>query len=486
MKKNCIFDRCFEFGGLLSVKNPSHIQPLFSGCPSCKAIPQTHPQIGPRNLPWFWGFLSVWCRSQDFLHVARPSRIPIRCKGCVFSLIFFVKFPSTPPKLPVIFALIKASAVQPWSCNELRSCCHSLPMSQINMAASSSNEPLLAPLHEPGGEDHGEARATKAASGEANVVATPIPYEGNVHLDVVEGQAFITHIITGESVKLPPGQWSLHFEGADGALVNSAANHDVLLLEDAFTKDAYKSGTETFVRAGKAPAINTWSLDVAKPRYQSGDVSVAMLGGSTASILIYIFHLPRKASQKVFWGLKALYHILGLTSYEGVPSKWLHEAVPSWNRYIGSIAGHCATVLSKHGNLSDQRLKMPFSERCLPETCLSTLGFLLVLHRGVAFTREHGGFRDDVSKASAKALLEALLKFSFHGALSTVVLRLVPDWQSRFPRPEIEATTCSITVSSGKVDLSALVAFTLHGQTHNVAASWMKAFGKMVNVPPHK
>ena len=342
-------------------------------------------------------------------------------------------------------------------------------------AASSSTD--LAPDHPP------PPAPRSAAQAEQRFEATPVPHKEHVVLDALADTTYVTHLVTSESAILPEGQWELIFdEAGDGAVatVDAAGNEHVLLLQDVFSKDLYQSGSEFFVRMGKGPAHTTWSLDVAKARYGCGDAKISMRGGGEVRFNVYVLEMPRHCQQRVYWGLKELYSVLKLKSYKGVATKWLHDALPSWHRYVDSLAAHCPSILSKHGNLGSSHLHQPFYEGCLPETSMSTLGLLLILHRMAAFSRERGGLKEQESKTLASNLLHSLMQYAFHGPVCRVEVQLSEQWRCKFPRPKDDLVSFVANVKEGVVDLSQLVAMSVGPQQHALAKEWTKSLSKIL------
>jgi hypothetical protein len=188
----------------------------------------------------------------------------------------------------------------------------------IHMAASGSDEPYK-PMAIDG--DAGDPETSVAA-----IIVEP--HEAHLHLDRgLDGHTYVTHMITAERVRLPPGAWDIIFddESGMGALLNDAggddASEDFLLVESLLKKKLYiqvESG-DYFVSLGIA---GPQCLSSMQSTYREARVKVAF-GNIVSSfeVAAYAFQLARAGSQRVFWGINQLYVILKLKSHKGVPGQ---------------------------------------------------------------------------------------------------------------------------------------------------------------------
>ena len=113
-----------------------------------------------------------------------------------------------------------------------------------------------------------------------------------------------------------------------------------------------------------------------------------------------------------------------------------------------------------HGDLA-QRVKVPWHDRCLPSTSITTPALLLLLTRWTMLDAAVGGLRGEKPRAAANELVGAFASCFHAGALANVVFEVavVQRWQCPWPAPsEIpDAAVLQIPCVNGICDLSSLL-----------------------------
>ena len=217
--------------------------------------------------------------------------------------------------------------------------------------------------------------------------------EGYVFLDEVAPDKFrLTHMLTQESVELPQGTWQLFFdeESGDAVVCRGDGNDtgDVLHPCDLFERNAYvsdKSG-EIFIQSklGTRTIIQAFDADASKFAEAKTTLSINVGVVAHVELPTYVFKLARPGNVRFYWACIALYKHLNMRSFSGIASKWLHGSQPGWDRSLKEITGRSQFVLGSHKNLGEQRLSaLPFRDRCLPTTAVTTWAFVVTYSVGV-------------------------------------------------------------------------------------------------------
>ena len=117
---------------------------------------------------------------------------------------------------------------------------------------------------------------------------------------------------------------------------------------------------------------------------------------------------PRFGGSRFFWNVKPFYTMLGMTQYQGCPSKWSWTCAPNWEKRLSGIglAGQVLFSSRVTDRVSDPKVPDSF----LPCTSLSTSGLLEELARWSVCPQKHGGLLQQDQKDAASAVLAALCK----------------------------------------------------------------------------
>lgn len=298
------------------------------------------------------------------------------------------------------------------------------------------------------------------------LTATPISCAGIVFADKLGGATRVTNILTCEG-KTVPGAWSLILDddGDAGILVNDDDPNRLMDLEDVLTRIVVMRDdtAELLTLDPKSPATTSVPLDSARTSQRLAVVSV-QVGASAADYKfnLSVMKLARPCNQRVFWPLGELYAFFRLSSFSGIPSKWVHHSVVRWEKLFLGVFGHALVIHSTNMRGSEHKnFSRPWHERCMPATSAPTAGLVALLFRWSRCNAAAGGLSGDHARLAASELLRTLLHCVCSGPGSddfSVSVAVVATWECRWPRPEEEGCNIvHIRCSKGKCDLRGLL-----------------------------
>ena len=350
--------------------------------------------------------------------------------------------------------------------------------SSVMTSGCSDTAPPFAYVAKPP-EDTGDVALASSSGGEA----TAIDDATAISLDKLGPMTYVvTNIFTLERHQLSPGEWSVELDeisgrGAVYRVTSDPGDDDVVLLDDLFKRVVFVSSKgEQFVQTTATGHIQSlWS---AKSRHSSGAIVVRSGASSgTYGLSCYVFHHARCCNQRVYWDLPQLYGIFRLTSFGGQRSVWLAKGRPRWELFIERASGFPMTIHSSHGNSKQNESSLASVDQCLPVTCASTFGLLLILARWAFASKQVGGMDNDVTRTACCELFEAFVfTFTSRPEILTLKIELVDSWKCRWPRPQPhEAVVVDISVDvAGNLDFSGLHMIATGRAKGNVAAAWWK------------
>jgi hypothetical protein len=312
---------------------------------------------------------------------------------------------------------------------------------------------------------------------------TEVAFSQRLHLDIVEDTVVLTDRVTRESKRLPPKNWTLHFdddtssallvgadEGADDQVLDVFDEMKLHLFENTATSKMY------FKQAHDSKLPQSW--DERNSKYKLGIVNIKSPSTSAViSVEAYIFRQPKEANQRACFDLYDIYRALCLSCYSKQPSKWVFASRPSWQRRINAHFDGTHYLFSCHDNNGEVLGRLvPASDRCTKSPAVTTLGLLSFLAQKAYRDPQGGGFRDPRAQVASSEILASLLHAStMHGTISHFDLYLDDDWRCLWPRPPGVKGAAKIQLTlehPGKIDLRPLLS--LAADTDNlVAVRWL-------------
>lgn len=276
-----------------------------------------------------------------------------------------------------------------------------------------------------------------------------MPHSGRVWLDRIGPDAFmVTHTTTQERVKLV-GKWSLAVDEGNterGVLMRDTGTEgqpELQALEDVLRKDIGVSPSgERFLLTRIDDQVHHQSFDELMGKMLRACVSVRMLTSSaTCDISVYVMKMSRACGQLVVWPLVDVYSMLDLSCFNRQAPKWIFQGLPRRAKFMAPHLPGSLVVYSKHGNLSDARLRqLPWYERCLPQTSLATVGLLLLLSRWSFAKAERGGLREQTPReVAAQALRWLISQACAPSRCRPFVIRFDKDWVCTWHRPSLRS-----------------------------------------------
>ena len=247
--------------------------------------------------------------------------------------------------------------------------------------------------------------------------AVAVRHDACIFLDQVGPHQFIvTNTLTTDRFKCPAGDWLIEYdsESGDAVLFQSTEEDDgqVLMVEDMFNKVAFyhARSDEYFVQCHGKPAQ---SLDSFRTRYSEAEITVKSgVTCATFSLKASVFHHPRFANQRMFWGLLQCYSSFNMQAYKQQRSIWLAKQKPRIQKFLASAMGQCNMVHSNHGNSKAEDVH--WRDQCLAETSVCTVSMLLLLSRWALASRESGGLGEAVPRKASLECLQAFLHPVLH------------------------------------------------------------------------
>jgi hypothetical protein len=211
------------------------------------------------------------------------------------------------------------------------------------------------------------------------------PHRGRVFLDALSGNKVLLDTVTRDRAQLTGLHWELDFDEDTGRAfvlslqADAMGSHEFHLVDSLLTKDIVEDQHGAKYLQGPSGQFPLHNI-TCRLRPGTVTVSTSVCGGSTADVGVTIFRQSRCCNNSMFWALTDLYTVLSLSCYKGQPSKWMYESYPRWQHYLDDCNLTNTVVFSKHCSLGDERkANLPFSDRCLHHTSISTLGLLVRL-----------------------------------------------------------------------------------------------------------
>lgn len=271
-------------------------------------------------------------------------------------------------------------------------------------------------------------------------------HTGRIYLDrTAPGQFVLTDIVTQERARLV-GDWSLVIDEGNtdrGVLLKSVGAEDELeaqAVEDVLRKDIGISPSgERFLLTKVDGSVHHQSFDMLMSKMVRASVSIRMLSSAACcDVAVFVMKFRRSCGQLVYWSLVDVYAMLDLSSYNRQASKWIFHCLPGWAKFMLPFLPGSMVVHSKHRNLSDSRLReVPWYDRCLPQTSISTVGLMLLLARWSFAKAERGGLREETPRQVAEQALRSLIGQACSPArCRSFRIEFDKDWVCRWPRPQ--------------------------------------------------
>lgn len=316
-----------------------------------------------------------------------------------------------------------------------------------------------------------------------------MPHAGRFLLDPVPGGHVLTEMLS-HARKFLEGLWDLEVDedSGDCVLVKFVAGEEEYLSpEEVLGTDVCENaatGERLLVNTATDPPTVVQSLDEMDSKHRAGTATLAV-GACAASVemAVYVFQRPRIARQQSYWSLTDLYGILGLQTFNKQPSKWMWSKDKSWERMFTSMLGGHQIVYGAHLRADTAWAAIRWPQRCLPSTCVSTAGLLILLVRFAFLPMPSGGVHND-SRRACLEVLAALLKGIESSSVSVKVV-VMEHWKPPWPRPKLPPSNADVTLplhGATGLDLGALLGLASSGGASaeaRVAKKWCQTlFGK--------
>ena len=304
------------------------------------------------------------------------------------------------------------------------------------------------------------------------ILATPRRTSDIIFADVVGADTIVTNVVTHERHVLP-GNWVKITEDDDCMIFQEEGpddeglrDPDVLFQRSVLVQEETQ---EVWISERKADTFNYYTLDSIASRQRSAEVELK-LGACAAkeTINVAVFVRARSCNQRVFWQLQYFFKMLRLEStHGGVASKWVDKGQERWASWlkdtVGFGDGHIiySTFLSPY---TTKRSSLPFRERCLDSSSISTCGLMLLGARWASIPKNQGGLATLQSRHAASALVDTLIGWTSGVDAFKLIIELAPGvgWTCRWPRPPQYTSghnVLEVTVAGGKIDLTAFQTF---------------------------
>ena len=323
------------------------------------------------------------------------------------------------------------------------------------MAASSSSDP--AP---PG------AAAPPAPKNDART-ATLVPQRAIITADIVGETTCVVNTLTAQ-VKSLPGRWELQFDedGLVGVLLDLRSGHVRALdgvLNLVVVERSDRPGLHS-MDVNKGPQSCMPLDELRTPfRQASGKIQLSHCAAEF-DFTLACMKQARAVQSRIFWRLHEVYKFLKLQSHKGCSSKWIFKSLPRWGSKFHDVLGGEHIILGTyfHDELSG-RARLPWHQRCLPATSISTCALMYQLAKWMALVPQLGGLRMEGAKCAAQELFVAMMRvFEIVPSLQLIYidLVLVDSWQCQWPRPDHMPANRVVRVymSMGCCDLELLFA----------------------------
>ena len=275
--------------------------------------------------------------------------------------------------------------------------------------------------------------------------AMAMPQNDCIKMDKkVDGCHVVTNIFTCEQYELTDGDWTLIYLDGDQRAVAVRMENEVsveaIVLDSVMKRSAYvDTDGEVYIMAPGLTGDTVTSLTTLKSAHTMADMDIRV-GAANARMNFpcAVWSRPRSPGCRVFIGMKWIYNNLGLTSFGGIPSKWIEKGFRScWQRIWGEGFPCLLASYGRHGNMADSRMEaIDWSDRCLPETSISTTAFLWMLAHFAHASTQRAGFTQPARRDAASEVLDALIKVACRRMKSRdFPIKVSTCWKCWWPRP---------------------------------------------------
>lgn len=222
------------------------------------------------------------------------------------------------------------------------------------------------------------------------------------------------------------------------------------------------------------------AFDIEKSRHREGFIMVNVGPCNGASeVRCFVFVRPRCHNQRLFVSYMHLYSLMKLRTFSEQASRWVDAGKERWRSTFVEVFGSQqiveSTFITGH---TKKKCQLCWSDRCLADPSVSVMGLLYQLARWCTLSASNGGFSQDLSRAAAGALLQALLDFAcpVDGSEWRLTVEVCALWRCAWPRPPPEADgfgVVELSVVRGLVDLTPLLEALKTSMRTKVTKSWM-------------
>lgn len=166
------------------------------------------------------------------------------------------------------------------------------------------------------------------------------PHTGTIFLDVVDGLATVTNIVTCERQDLPPSQqWEMTYD-EDGFAFCVGSQGAVIAVEDLMQFEVYDAAGKGAIILGRVEEASGQKvvLDVLKTKFYEIDASFPV-GCTKAKKTLggVVLRWPRAPAAKVLWNCTVLYEQLGLSQFGGQAWRWTAGSLGRWKKDMSSL-----------------------------------------------------------------------------------------------------------------------------------------------------
>lgn len=238
-----------------------------------------------------------------------------------------------------------------------------------------------------GSKPHTDGGGKAAACGGSKGLTFPV--RGNIFVDHFPGITVVIHRLTHESTTLQ-GHWSLQMDddGIEGFLQNfeDPDNVDLLHLDDPTVlknKVVQAMDTEELLVVEMLPRgkkrVATLDSIITPHRPAVCKLNVGCSSAS-ASFNVSVFYVSRSTRQSCYLQVRDMYAFFKLTTFAGQPSRWVNESEKAWFSRVSPVPGEGHMVYSNVVSSGyTTRQSIPWAQRCLPATSLSTASLRFIV-----------------------------------------------------------------------------------------------------------
>ena len=227
-------------------------------------------------------------------------------------------------------------------------------------------------------------------------------------------------------------------------------------------------------------------------RHRPAVCSFELFGiGGALKLAVCIFVVPRPGNQRVWWHLKDIYTVGKFDVFSGASSKWIFNMVDSWRAMFIEAFGCDQVVYGfQHSDESNHRNALGDDQKCLGESSVSTVGWLLLLLRWGYKVPRSGGLRAPSAAEAARTMLSSVLNCIVQLTELKIPIAVAVNWLPVWPRPEPRPDGRAwvyITINQGILDFGELSVAGARPDRMAAAHTWHRAltsvFGKATSCP---